>query len=450
MSYQIIRSEISTMAVDAIVEMDDSAQQREHETIHKGFGISVAELGRISPSFAYIKPKKYMGHVLHVVGSKWGQGEWQKWEERRMARRQAKFYQDVLTTALQQSCCSVAMPILSSTSSVHPDQQARQVAEETVEAFLQEHDQQDTMEVYLVLPPVPDKSIFTKVNTYIDENYEGPFPEERQKKWRYLAELEKELDAKGILTESDCQALAEAQQQVKEVYRRAEATRAAEQRFAPEPSSVPHPKPQPSEVLLPTQEDVPEPPDTAARHLQEAPPLIQWDAPESTNQTWKYSELPEEDLDWLKNKPKNYVQESKRVRTILKKRDLQLLPEVKEAILNREEAFGPWLQKLIASTGQSNSDCCNGAHLSRQVFWKICNEPTYNTSKRFLVPIAVQLKLSLEKTEELLRRKGLAFSDSILFDVVVKSCIINGVQDFDEINAQLEAVGEQPLGSRDE
>ena len=84
------------------------------------------------------------------------------------------------------------------------------------------------------------------------------------------------------------------------------------------------------------------------------------------------------------------------------------------------------------------------------MFWKICNEPTYNTSKRFLVPIAVQLKLSLEKTEDLLRRKGLAFSDSILFDVVVKSCIINGVQDFDEINAQLEAVGEQPLGSRDE
>lgn len=448
MSYQIIRKEISTMAVDVIVGAQDYTKQdnKENHSDQKQKGLGISAFGLRMIKLVSFKPKKYMGHVLHVVGSKWGQGEWQKWEERRMARRQAKFYQDVLTTALQQSCCSVAMPILSSTSSAHPDQQARQVAEETVEAFLQEHDQQDTMEVYLVLPPVPDKSIFTKVNTYIDENYEGPFPEERQKKWRYLAELEKELDAKGILTESDCQALAEAQQQVKEVYRRAEATRAAEQRFAPEPSSVPHPKPQPSEVLLPTQEDVPEPPDTAVCYLQ----LIQWNAPESTNQTWKYSEPPEEDLDWLKNKPKNYVQESKRVRTILKKRDRQLLPEVKEAILNREEAFGPWLQKLIASTGQSNSDCCNGAHLSRQVFWKICNEPTYNTSKRFLVPIAVQLKLSLEKTEELLRRKGLAFSDSILFDVVVKSCIINGVQDFDEINAQLEAVGEQPLGSRDE
>lgn len=448
MSYQIIRKEISTMAVDVIVGAQDYTKQdnKENHSDQKQKGLGISAFGLRMIKLVSFKPKKYMGHVLHVVGSKWGQGEWQKWEERRMARRQAKFYQDVLTTALQQSCRSVAMPILSSTSSAHPDQQARQVAEETVEAFLQEHDQQDTMEVYLVLPPVPDKSIFTKVNTYIDENYEGPFPEERQKKWRYLAELEKELDAKGILTESDCQALAEAQQQVKEVYRRAEATRAAEQRFAPEPSSVPHPKPQPSEVLLPTQEDVPEPPDTAVCYLQ----LIQWNAPESTNQTWKYSEPPEEDLDWLKNKPKNYVQESKRVRTILKKRDRQLLPEVKEAILNREEAFGPWLQKLIASTGQSNSDCCNGAHLSRQVFWKICNEPTYNTSKRFLVPIAVQLKLSLEKTEELLRRKGLAFSDSILFDVVVKSCIINGVQDFDEINAQLEAVGEQPLGSRDE
>ena len=448
MSYQIIRKEISTMAVDVIVGAQDYTKQdnKENHSDQKQKGLGISAFGLRMIKLVSFKPKKYMGHVLHVVGSKWGQGEWQKWEERRMARRQAKFYQDVLTTALQQSCRSVAMPILSSTSSAHPDQQARQVAEETVEAFLQEHDQQDTMEVYLVLPPVPDKSIFTKVNTYIDENYEGPFPEERQKKWRYLAELEKELDAKGILTESDCQALAEAQQQVKEVYRRAEATRAAEQRFAPEPSSVPHPTPQPSEVLLPTQEDVPEPPDTAVCYLQ----LIQWNAPESTNQTWKYSEPPEEDLDWLKNKPKNYVQESKRVRTILKKRDRQLLPEVKEAILNREEAFGPWLQKLIASTGQSNSDCCNGAHLSRQVFWKICNEPTYNTSKRFLVPIAVQLKLSLEKTEELLRRKGLAFSDSILFDVVVKSCIINGVQDFDEINAQLEAVGEQPLGSRDE
>ena len=243
MSYQLIRNEISTMAVDAIVEIDDGVQQIKDEAdphIHDGFAISVAKIGQISPSFAFIKPRKYMGHVIHVVGFRWGRGEWKKWEEGRVAHHQAKFYQDVLTTALQQGYRSVAVPILSSTSSAHPDQQAKQVAEETVVAFLQEHDQQNTMKVYLVLPPVSDKSIFTKVNMYIDAYYQGPLQEERSKRWRHLAELEKELDAKGVMTEKDCQTLEKAQQQVKDVYQCAEATRVAYQLFAPEPSH--HPK----------------------------------------------------------------------------------------------------------------------------------------------------------------------------------------------------------------
>lgn len=423
MSYQLIRNEISTMAVDAIVEIDDGVQQRKDEAdlhIHDGFAISVARIGQISPSFAFIKPRKYMGHVIHAVGSRWGWGEWKNWEEHRVAHQQAKFYQDVLTTALQQGYRSVAVPILSPDS---PDQRARQVAEETVAAFLQEYDRADTMQVYLVLPPFQDKSLFTKVNTYIDAHYKAPLQKERREKWSHLAELEEALDKKSVLTEADCQALAEAQQQVKDVYQQAETARkelvVCYQRIMRECN--PPPLEMPPEL-----------------HLK----------PKSPKETVPAPKPPQEDQEWLKEKPKDYMEEFDRVQNILKRQDKQLLPEVKNAIRNREEGFGIRLQKLIADKGMSNAECYKKAGLTRQLFGKICNNPSYNTTKSKILSITAGMKLSLEETEEVLSWKGMTFSNSSLFDVVVKSCIANGVFDLDEINAQLEAVGEQLLGSR--
>ena len=145
---------------------------------------------------------------------------------------------------------------------------------------------------------------------------------------------------------------------------------------------------------------------------------------------------------------KDYKEESDKVQNILKRQDKQLLPEVKNAIRNREEGFGIRLQKLIADKGMSNAECYKKAGLTRQLFGKICNNPSYNTTKSKILSITAGMKLSLEETEEVLSWKGMTFSNSSLFDVVVKSCIANGVFDLDEINAQLEAVGEQLLGSR--
>jgi hypothetical protein len=58
-------------------------------------------------------------------------------------------------------------------------------------------------------------------------------------------------------------------------------------------------------------------------------------------------------------------------------------------------------------------------------------------SKRTAIALAVALELSLDETNNLLKRAGYALSHAVMFDVIVEYFITNGKYDIFEINEVL-------------
>ena len=67
-------------------------------------------------------------------------------------------------------------------------------------------------------------------------------------------------------------------------------------------------------------------------------------------------------------------------------------------------------------------------------------------SKRTAIALAVALKLSLDETDDLLRRAGYALSHAVKFDVIVEYFIANGKHDVFEINEVLFEYDQPLLG----
>ncbi|MNP62358.1 hypothetical protein D3C76_1576300 [compost metagenome] len=67
-------------------------------------------------------------------------------------------------------------------------------------------------------------------------------------------------------------------------------------------------------------------------------------------------------------------------------------------------------------------------------------------SKRTAVALAVALELTLDETEDLLRRAGYALSRSQKFDVIVEYFIVNGHYEIYEINEVLFKYDQPLLG----
>ena len=63
-----------------------------------------------------------------------------------------------------------------------------------------------------------------------------------------------------------------------------------------------------------------------------------------------------------------------------------------------------------------------------------------------MVPLAVALELSLDETEDLLARAGLALSPSSMFDRIIEYCIEENIYDIYEINCILFKYDQPTLG----
>ena len=67
-------------------------------------------------------------------------------------------------------------------------------------------------------------------------------------------------------------------------------------------------------------------------------------------------------------------------------------------------------------------------------------------SKRTAVALAVALELSLDETNEFLKRAGYALSHAVKFDVIVEYFIDNGIYDIFQINQVLFEYDQPLLG----
>lgn len=119
---------------------------------------------------------------------------------------------------------------------------------------------------------------------------------------------------------------------------------------------------------------------------------------------------------------------------------------IDELIGNLDEPFSQTLLRMIDAKGKTDVEVYKRANLDRKLFSKIRTGNGYTPSKRTAIALAVALELSLDETEDLLKRAGYALSRSRIFDVIVEYFIINGKYDIYEINEVLFKYDQPLLG----
>lgn len=347
--------------------------------------IGHCDLGKAVITEGFNLPAKY---VIHTVCPVWIDGKSKEYTVLYSA------YMESLKLAKANGIESIAFPLLSAGNYGFPKRDALKIAVSAINEFLFDNDMMVYLVVYDKESVEVSQKLFASIEEYIDDHYveiknEG-FPEI----------LESELSEKELERRS-C------------ILRRKHKNKKNDSEPQVLGSST-----ESSNLSYMSQEDIPEVSSTSFETVfmlpKESEPNVKQTGAvigNAKSQRTKHSI-------W-----KNAKRE--------KKDGLEMLME------HSEETFSQMLLRLIDERGMTDVQAYKKANIDKRLFSKIRSNNDYTPSKKTIFCFAIALKLSMEETEELLKRAGYAFSNCFKFDVVVSYFIENKKYDIFEINEVL-------------